>query len=248
MKRKHLFTTIAALLLGTAAFAVLNERSLGQTLAVLKNELGSQNARMEHSRSLLNSSNRNQHARMLDLMQRSNELSLMLYSQNQDFTFDVTYSLRQATREYEEFSKRQMPFNEITERLDIEIERYEKLIESLRRLPPEIRDRPGMPELEDSVKAYLPLLPGDTVRRAVRPLTPPSDSTGTPFLLDSLEQADRDSCLIYAGNLLAMYKSSKIRVMIDSTHYNETAGRLRESYDYAQSRYRSLPNRFKTVK
>lgn len=243
MKRKHLFTTIAALLLGTAAFAVLNERSLGQTLAVLKNELGSQNARMEHSRSLLNSSNRNQHARMLDLMQRSNELSLMLYSQNQDFTFDVTYSLRQATREYEEFSKRQMPFNEITERLDIEIERYEKLIESLRRLPPEIRDRPGMPELEDSVKAYLPLLPGDTVRRAVRPLTPPSDSTGTPFLLDSLEQADRDSCLIYAGNLLAMYKSSKIRVMIDSTHYNETAGRLRESYDYAQSRYRSLQKR-----
>ena len=243
MKRRHLLTTIAALLLGTAAFAVLNERSLSQTLEVLKNELGSQNARMEHSRSLLNSSNRNQHARMLDLIQRSNELSLMLYSQNQDFTFDVTYSLRQATREYEEFSKRQMPFNEITERLDIEIERYERLIESLRRLPPEITDRPDMPVLEDSVKAYLPLLPGDTVRRAVTPLTRESDVTENPFTLDSLERADRDSCLLYAGNLLAMYKSAKVRVMIDSTHYSETAGRLRESYDYAQTRYRSLQKR-----
>ncbi len=242
-KRRYLLTTIAALLLGTAAFAVLNERSLSQTLTVLKNELGSQNARMENSRRRLNSSNRNQHASMLELMQRSNELSLMLYSQNQDFTFDVTYSLRQAIKEYEEFNKKQMPFNEITERLDIEIERYEKLIEALRRLPPEISDKPGLPELPDSVKAYLPLLPGDTASFAARPPVPPSDTAGRPFLLDSLEQADRDSCLVYAGQLLAMYKSNKVRVMIDSTHYNETAGRLRESYDYAQARYRSLQKR-----
>ena len=42
--RKAVFT-ILAVLAGTAAFAVFNERNLGQTLSVLRSELASQNAR-----------------------------------------------------------------------------------------------------------------------------------------------------------------------------------------------------------
>lgn len=253
-KRRQLFTTIAALLLGTAAFAVLSERSLEQTLTVLRDELGSQNARMEHARSRMQTRNRDQHSSMVNMVQRSNELALMLYSQNQDFTFDLTYSLKAATREYEEFSKHEMPFNEIIERLDIEIDRYERLLDALRRLPPEIKDSPALPELADSVKALIPVLPGDTLdgeRRlppvspggTILPAAPATDSRGGPFMLDSLSQANRDSCIVYASNLLAMYKSNKIRVTIDSTHYNETASRLKEAHDYAQQRYRSLQKR-----
>ena len=226
MKRRRIFTTIAALLLGTAAFAVLNERSLEQTLAVLRDELGSQNARMENARARMQRSNLNRHSSMVDMVQRSNELALMLYSQNQDFTFDVTYSLKAATKEYEEFAKRELPFKEIIERLDIEIDRYERLLEALRRLPPEIRDSTSMPDMPDSVRAFMPLLPGDTLRpRRIPPMgprgtilppAPATNGSGGPFVLDSLSRADRDSCILYASNLLAMYKSSKLRVTIDS--------------------------------
>ena len=253
MKRRRIFTTIAALLLGTAAFAVLNERSLEQTLAVLRDELGSQNARMENARARMQRSNLSRHSSMVDMVQRSNELALMLYSQNQDFTFDVTYSLKAATKEYEEFAKKELPFKEIIERLDIEIDRYERLLEALRRLPPEIRDSTSLPDMPDSVRAFMPLLPGDTLRpRRIPPMgprgtilppAPATNGSGGPFVLDSLSRADRDSCILYASNLLAMYKSSKLRVTIDSTHYNQTASRLKDANDYAQQRYRSLQKR-----
>ena len=244
--RRRIFTSIAALFIGTAAFAVLNERNLSQTLAVLRNELGSQNARMERSRSRVRSSGDSQHGQMVGLIERTNELGLMLYSQNQDFTFDVTYALRAATREYENFSKKALPFKEIIDRLDIEIDRYTRLIEALRRIPPALEAVPELPDtlamMADTagvLEARMPkrpaVGPGGTVLRL-----PPPGSPGGTMMLDSLQQADRDSCLLYASNLLAMYQGMKIRIVRDSTHYNETALRLKEANDYAQSRYRDL--------
>ncbi len=251
MKKRRIILATAALLAGTAAFAVLNERTLGQTLAVLRNELGSQNARMEKQMSRERSRRDSQHSDMVKLIDRTNELGLMLYSQNQDYTFDVTYSLRAATREFEAFNKKSMPFNRIVENLDMEIDRYERLIESLKRIPPAVKDAPDLPDstilMSDSL---LRMHLADTSAHRHHPRTggpppmmfPPHspDSSGRPTALDSLEQADRDSCLLFATNLLAMYKSQKMQVVADSTHYNNTYLRLKEANDYAQNRYKSL--------
>jgi len=256
MKAKRIAITLVSLLLGTAAFAVFNEKNIGQTLAVLRGELKEQNDKMERSRKRIRNSNDNRHGDMVNMVKKSNELSLILYSQNQDYTFDVTYALKEATKEYEEFKKHRMPFDEIISRLDIDIDRYERLVESLRRLPPVLEETSDVP---DSIK-----ISTDTLRMQSRPAPPKprveddgtselpedkvlapkpteADSTDTrPFVLDEQGQIDRDSCLVYAQNLLAMYKSAKERITADSLHYSETSARLQETYDYAQNRYKTL--------
>ena len=248
--RRHLLTTLAALLIGTFAFAVLNEKDLSQTLTVLRGELHEQNAKMERLQSRMRSTNAMQHNRMVNMIQRCNEYALVLYSQNQDFTFDVTYSLRQATKEYENFNKRKMPFNEIIDRMDLEIDRYERLIESLRRIPPVLDKEDDVP---DSIARSTDSLRMQSAVRGPRGhhAPPASAAQGAimrgdmpggdqPVMLDSLAQIDRDSCMFYAKNLLAMYKASRAKVAEDSRHYAETNDRLKENYDYAQNRYKEL--------
>ena len=248
--RRHIITTLAALLIGTVAFAVLNEKDLSQTLTVLRGELHEQNAKMERLQSRVRSRNAQQHNRMVSMIQRCNEYALVLYSQNQDFTFDVTYSLRQATKEYENFNKRKMPYNEIIERLDLEIDRYERLIESLRRIPPVLEKEDDVPDSiarsTDSLRMQSamrrpqgrPAIPASAAQGAIMMGQRPDDHQ--PVMLDSLARIDRDSCMFYAKNLLAMYKSSRAKVAEDSRHYAETNDRLKENYDYAQGRYKEL--------
>ena len=253
MNGKKIFLSLLAVVAGTAAFAVFNERNLGQTLAVLREELSSQNAKMEKASERMRSRRHMQHQQMVNMVQRSNELSLMLYSQNQDFTFDITYTLKEATKEYQDFHKRQRPYNEILTSLNMEIDRYERLLESLRRLPPALDPLPDVPDslLRSAGRFGLrmkrpagfskvpraPMSHADSVRFAQ------IDSTRRAFVLDSLGQIDRDSCIVYAGNLLRMYKQSRRRVTLDSLHYAETSTRLKETYDYAQNRYHTLQHK-----
>ena len=63
------------------------------------------------------------------------------------------------------------------------------------------------------------------------------------FFLNEEECADRDSCIFYASEMLKMCAASKKQIIRDSTHYQHTFLRLKESYDYAQQRYKILQNR-----
>ena len=252
---------MAVLLLALPARAVFNERDLGQTLAVLRYELGQENARQVMRRGRISNRSGAQHDRMVNMIKKCNELSLMLYSQNQDCTLDMAYALHEVTSEYEDFNAHKMPFDEIVARLDGEVERYSRLVESLRRLPPQLQSVPGLPEslawhgdslLLDFNRTHRgrdfnePLaysrpdgseLPDSLKAAIVR------DST---FVLDAQGRLDRDSCLYYAVSLLKMYASARKHVIRDSDHYKELSLHLQESYDYAQARYKLLQNRMFT--
>ena len=251
---------IAALVLLTAipAYAVFNEKDLGQTLSVLRYELSQEVAKRETRQGRINSRNRSQHGTMVSTLKKCNELALMLYSQNQDYTFDMTYALKEVTRQYEAFNERKMPYDEIVTTLDLEIDRYSRLIESLRRLPPELRD---IAEVPDSLKYS-----NDSIKSYVRPIMAPrrgsrertvngrrmmvdslnARGTMSAFFLDEQGQIDRDSCIHYAAALLLMYQESKDRIIKDNEHYQDASARLKESYDYAQERYRVIQRRMFT--
>ena len=248
MKKKRILIAILALIALVPAYAVLNEKDLAQTLSVLRYELRSawlaSEERMERTRGR----GERQHAQLVQMMQRSNELSLMLYSQKQDYTFDMTYALNEVSRQYEEFSSRKLPFDDLITRLDIDIDRYDRLIHTLKRLPPAqlmaYRDSTGQlvymeADAWRNRRDSLRRLRGEmATRRAM-------DTTGRtrPFTLDSLGQQDRDSCLFYAENLLRACVLQKERLVRDSTHYAETAALLKSTYDYAQQRYKTVQNR-----
>ena len=246
--KKKLIALGVALCVMVPAFAVLNEKDLSQTLSVLRYELRSAYRAMEERTSRMLGRGNRQHAQLVQMMQRSNELSLMLYSQKQDYTFDMTYALNEVSRQYDEFSSRKLPFDDLITRLDIDIDRYDRLIHTLKRLPPAqlmaYRDSTGeLVYLERDAwqnrRDSLRRIRGESATRRAM------DTTGRtrPFMLDSLGQQDRDSCLFYAENLLRASIMQKERLVRDSTHYAETAALLKSTYDYAQQRYKTVQNK-----
>ena len=256
-RRKPIYALVAALaLLCVPAFAVFNEKSISQTLAVLRYELRQEYVAMSSTKDRLKKRQVSQHHNMVKLQKTCNELSLMLYSQSQDFTFDMTYALKTVTKEYEDFNKSKMPFDDIIERLDIEIGRYSRLVEALRRLPPSLSDVEDLPDSlkyhNDSVNFDSPLVAdlrvvagfngigkgtADSLRRSIAVA---QDEELKSFMLDEGGLVDRDSCILYAASLLKMYSATKDRIVRDNEYYEEANLRLKESYDYARERYKNI--------
>lgn len=312
---KKLLTVLVLLFLAAIpSGAVFNERDLSLTLRVLRYELERASSEIEAGQKRFIISDAKQHKELVDLMDRCNELSLMLYSQKQNFTFDLTYALQQVTDQYRSFNERRMPFDEIIEYLEIEIDRYARLVKSLRLLPPaisptqEVFDDALLDSLSGNLRKYIQsseqlwslTIDSSGVARGPQPVQPlpdasqaglsdglppsggnvfggpgwsdeegktrvdedvhhhgggqaqesrvfQSDSTSAArmdlwhdheaYILDSLSAADRDSCLVYATEILGMLIDSKEHITQDSGDYNRTNLRLKEFFDYAQDRY-----------
>ena len=154
----------------------------------------------------------------------------MLYSQKQDYTFDMTYALNEVSHQYDEFASRRLPFDDIIKRLDIDIDRYTRLIHTLKSLPPSTTV-----EYLDSLGNVVMLDASVRVSRNSG-LERRYGKGEHTFQLDSLGQADRDSCIFYAQGLLSISMAQKERLVTDSVHYEQTAGMLKSAYDYAQQR------------
>ena len=245
MKKKYILLALVLLLVAAPVYAVFNEKDFSQTLSVLRYELRQDYDKMNASRERMRGRNKTRRGAMVDLMKKCNELSLMLYSQNQDYTFDVTYALKEVTKEYKKLNASKMPYDDMVARLNLEIDRYERLVESLEKLPTNSEPMAGMPgvQMDSSRRALYDSLGID--RRAARrpevmPPGPPGSDTlrrERPFVLDEQGVEDRDSCLFYAKALLEMYTNIRNKIVVDSDHYEDASARLEEIYNYAQDRY-----------
>ena len=134
--KKFLLTIALVLVAATPSWAVFNEKNLTQTLQVLRYELCRSYSEMSRNQKNFMMRDESQHQELMALMKSCNELSLMLYSQKQDFTFDLTYALQQVTDQYYDFTRKRMPFDQIINYMNTEIDRYQRLINALRMLPP----------------------------------------------------------------------------------------------------------------
>ena len=121
------------------AHAVLKEKDLAQTLGVLRGELEQtyNEATLRYER--FEKRNREQHTNLIMMMQRSNQIALMLYSQKSDFTFDMTYACQAATEQYRSLRSQHLPYAKMKEKLQSEIDRYNELIQALQDLPPRLK-------------------------------------------------------------------------------------------------------------
>ena len=215
--------------LAIPAWAVFNESDIAKTLTILRSELHQEYVKLESRQNWIKQRNEMQHKELVDMTKRCNELALMLYSQSQDYTFDMTYALDEVTREYKNYHSQRRPFDEILANLNMEIERCEHLAESLRRLPPMLDKIDGLPDSLSSVMDAL-LLSGNILHY----------DEDSPFFLDEQGQIDRDSCLYYTLTLLDMYKDAREKVTQDGEHYKMMSIRLDESYNYTVKRYRLI--------
>ena len=146
MRKKQFLFLAAFLAIAVPLIAISYGHNLNRTLRVLRNELDADYRQIDKNRDRLTEDYEKQRQKMIDVMKQCDELSLMLYSQKQGYTFDVSYALQKVTQKYNEFNQDRGPFDHIVSNLNVEMERYARLIESLRRLPPELDTIIGVPD------------------------------------------------------------------------------------------------------
>ena len=131
MKRLIFILTMLVLAL-VETQAVLKERDLEQTLEILRKEL----TESHHDLSTKNAERKQQNeqifGRLMETMKQSGQNALMLYSQNQNYVFDMTYACHQATELYNEFRRSQLPFLDLLTTTDADIAKYDSLVSSLK--------------------------------------------------------------------------------------------------------------------
>ena len=241
MKQRKLFSILVALLvMAVPALAVFTGLGLDATLSNLRRELYHDYVQIDETRESMEGKYALQHQKMVEIVKLCNDLSLMLYSQKQDYTFDISYALEKVTREFNDFNKNRTPYDRIVFSLDVEMNRYARLIESLRRLPPELREVQVVPDSlayhNDTLDAHL-IHNESLLQQELEEQVKAVLASNTAFILSESGQTDRDSCLLYASELLKLYAETRDMVMADSTHYREARLRMDESYEYARDYY-----------
>ena len=244
MKKKFLTIAFAVFVFAIPVLSIVNGQPLTDVLRDLRSELKMVLEQNGEEQQLFDKEYELQHQRMVDVLTSSNELSILLYTQEQEMTFDLAYALQKVTNAYKDFSKDRKPYDRIVNELNIEIDRYARLIEALRRLPPVMKEieveilPDSLMYHSDSLDQHISELASSLEREVIRIAV--KDSLSSPFVLDAEGEILRDSCILYASELLKRNADNRSHVVADSTHYHAAYWRMKEAYDYAQSRYEEL--------
>ena len=140
---KRILTILLVLLTTLSAQAVLKEKDLQQTLQILRTELTIHHRELSQQIEMNRKQSEQVRQRLIETMKRSDQNSLMLYSQKLDYVFDLTYACHEATEQYHDFQRQQLPFKMFMEKTDAEIARYDSLITSLKSMPLTLLDDKG---------------------------------------------------------------------------------------------------------
>ena len=226
MKRIILLLTISLLFI-TQSQAVLKEKDLARTLSILRLELNMNYREQKIMMQLYEQQSAIQHKQLIDYMQRCDQISLMLYSQKNDHTFDIAYACTQATKLYKELGTNNIPYGRIRERITREIERYDSLIVALKELPP-------------AIKNGRRATAADSINQMIQEDNLLLSQPTMPFELSPTEQKDREECLTYAkalrNNLMRILQS----VEEDKDYYDVVTNKVGKLYHYSQQKYKDL--------
>lgn len=89
---KRTLTLLLVLLITMGAQAVLKEKDLEQTLHILRTELTTHHRELSQQIEMNRKQSELVRQQLMETMQRSDQNSLMLYSQKLDYVFDLTYA------------------------------------------------------------------------------------------------------------------------------------------------------------
>ncbi len=230
MKRIILLFTISLLFVAQSQ-AVLKEKDLAKTLSILRLELNQNYREQKVFMQRYEQQSAAQHKQLIDYMQRCDQISLMLYSQKNDHTFDIAYACTQATKLYRELNSNNIPYGRIRERITSEIARYDSLIIALQELPPAIQNG-NKTTAADSINQMIQE-ENAILERSQRTM---------PFELNETGQRDRQECLIFAkalrNNLMNILRS----VDEDKDYYDIVTNKVKKLYNYSQQKYKDLRN------
>ena len=258
---KKILTTLLLLLFMAPTQAVLNESNLVKTLEVLHDELKNLYDEMNAQLVRYKQFDEMQHNMMLEMIQKSNQTALILYSQKQDYIFNITYACNEATELYKTFTQRKQPYFNILEKLEAEVDRYERLIDALAALPPRVqiefdtiapnsviiqsvfdlsseKDSVSTLSVADSIKTLRDSINMAVVDSIVNSMT--SQTRRQKFTLSPLQQVERDSCMAIAMQIRSAIIEVHSAVKEDYEQYVAISEKLKKLNDYAVNRYQEI--------
>lgn len=122
MKKKRWALIVALFAIAIPLFAIVSGQTLTNKLKDLCTELRMTTQQRSKAQQRFDEDYERQHQKMLDVINKSNDLSILLYTQEQNMTFDLTYALKKVSSEYKDFSKDRRPYDHIVNELNIEID------------------------------------------------------------------------------------------------------------------------------
>jgi len=138
--KKVLYFILLLTMISLDSHAVLKEKDLAATLVILRQELTT--VYKENATRRANYERRNQNAQnnMFDIMKKSDQNALMLYSQKKEYVFDLAYACHEATEQYKNFKKQTLPFQKFADKTSFDVTRYDSLIITLQNMPDRVLD------------------------------------------------------------------------------------------------------------
>lgn len=131
MRKQSLIIAILLLTGILPSSAVLKERDIAGTLAMLRIELNSYHNKLERESGALKEQRLQVMSQLMDAINKSQQNAMMLYSQKSGQVFDLTYACHEATEQYHNFKNNVGPFRAYVSNTDVEIARYDSLINDL---------------------------------------------------------------------------------------------------------------------
>ena len=131
MKKKIFFILLSLVVCLLPTHAVLKEANLDTTLYMLRTELTQYHLDLEKQNKIAKEQQQAVIKELISIMTQADQNSLMLYSQRNGYIFDLTYACNEATEQFRKFKSKAAPFRSMIEKNDIEVARFDSLINYL---------------------------------------------------------------------------------------------------------------------
>ena len=129
MKTRSFIITLLLLLAVLPSKAVLKERNLAGTLAMLRIELTEYRQKLESETGARKEQSQQVMNQLLATMNKSQQNAIMLYSQKNGYVFDLSYACHEATEQYKTFKNTVGPFRSYVENANVETANFALLFE-----------------------------------------------------------------------------------------------------------------------
>ena len=208
-------TLSSALLFLLPAWGQTPDSDIHDILTDLLSDLKISHAAALQSDSLLLDT-KSRREQLADMVKEADEVTLMLYTQAQEFAFDMAFALEKVSDVYESFKEKARLSDKYLIASRSGYRRYFLLGETLE----EMDSNHAVPDsvmMADSLLVDIPFVPLE------------EENPERKALLDS--------CLYYTHALTALYGSSVAVALQDSVYFADTERRLRQAYDFVRANY-----------
>lgn len=115
--------------------AVLKENGLDTTLIMLRTELTNYHVQLERESKDMKAQQQAIGMELFSILNQANQNAIMLYSQRDGYIFDMAYACHEATQQFHNFKSKAMPFRQMVKKVNIQVARYDSLIQNLTMMP-----------------------------------------------------------------------------------------------------------------